>query len=134
MRHSDRRHHRLLGQQRQRAKRPTRRHLPNPHRGLQPQCAIATDDTIACWGYNDSGQSDPPAGTYQTLTAGAEHTCAIATDDTIACWGQNGNRQIDPPAGTYQALALGEYRTCAIKSDNTIVCWPQLPDGVRWAG
>ena len=32
-------------------------------------CAIATDDTITCWGgYNEYGEIDAPAGTYKTIT------------------------------------------------------------------
>ena len=75
-------------------------------------CAIATDDTITCWGSNRNGQTDAPAGTYKTVTAGGAHSCAIATDDTITCWGWNGDGQTDapgrnlklsPPAGTILA-------------------------------
>ena len=48
---------------------------------------LATDNTITCWGSNDDGRADAPAGTYKTVTAGGLHSCALATDNTITCWG-----------------------------------------------
>ena len=60
---------------------PTR---PSPPVGT---CAIASDDTIACWGDNGSGQADAPSGSFKALDAGAAHTCAIASDDAVICWG-----------------------------------------------
>ncbi|MDE0492335.1 MAG: RCC1 domain-containing protein, partial [Acidimicrobiaceae bacterium] len=48
---------------------------------------IAVDGTIACWGADDGGLVDVPAGTYKAVSAGSSHSCAIATDDTITCWG-----------------------------------------------
>ncbi|MDE0495525.1 MAG: RCC1 domain-containing protein, partial [Acidimicrobiaceae bacterium] len=48
---------------------------------------IAVDGTIACWGADDGGLVNVPAGTYRAVSAGDFHSCAIAADDTIACWG-----------------------------------------------
>ena len=50
-------------------------------------CAIASNDTITCWGHTLNGQTDAPAGAYKAVTTGLGHTCAIAIDDTITCWG-----------------------------------------------
>ena len=88
-------------------------------------CAIAADDTIACWGNNNHGQAEPPEGTYKTVTAGDSHTCAIRTDDTIACWGQDSLERTDAPEGTYKAITAGDSHTCAIRTDDTIACWGQ---------
>ncbi|MXZ95433.1 MAG: hypothetical protein F4Y99_05830, partial [Acidimicrobiaceae bacterium] len=49
--------------------------------------AIATDDTITCWGDTAPRPADGFAGTYKAVSVGFLHTCAIATDDTIVCWG-----------------------------------------------
>jgi len=68
--------------------------------GYSHTCVIEADGTLTCWGANNRGQLDAPAGTYKALAAGAIYTCAIATDDTIACWGYNTNGSIHPPADT----------------------------------
>ena len=56
--------------------------------GYNHSCAIATDDTIACWGQNGNRQIDPPAGTYKALALGEYRTCDIKSDNTIVCWPQ----------------------------------------------
>ena len=54
--------------------------------GSLHNCAIKSDDTIACWGNSYPQQVDVSTGTYKALDAGWYHNCAIAPDDTIACW------------------------------------------------
>ena len=91
--------------------------------GREHSCAIATDNTITCWGNNRFGEADAPAGTYKTVTAGEVHSCAIATDNTITCWGNNRSGEADGPAGTYKTVTAGGAHSCAIATDNTIICW-----------
>ncbi|MDE2752492.1 MAG: S-layer homology domain-containing protein, partial [Gemmatimonadota bacterium] len=86
-------------------------------------CAIASNDTIECWGNNRFGQADAPAGTYKTITAGTHHTCAVTTNDTIKCWGANWYRQADAPLGAYKAVTAGRWHACAIATNDTIKCW-----------
>ena len=51
-----------------------------------------------CWGFNNSGQLVPPAGsTYEQVSAGSQHTCGLDSDGLIACWGGNSNGQSSPP-------------------------------------
>jgi hypothetical protein len=70
-------------------------------------CAVATDQTLWCWGANDQGQlgngleapsGDPGqvAGLTQVVgvTAGAAHTCAWRKDGTVWCWGGNQSGQL----------------------------------------
>ena len=70
-------------------------------------CALATDGTAACWGYNGFGalgngtniNSSVPVAvdvsgvlngkTLAQVSAGLYHTCAMATDGAAACWGYN---------------------------------------------
>ena len=75
--------------------------------GSYHNCAIATDNTITCWGANDTGQTDAPSGTYTAISAGWGHSCAIATDNTITCWGGNHVGQTDAPQGSYQTISAG---------------------------
>ena len=80
-------------------------------------CALLNDDTVKCWGNNDSGRlglgdttsrgnaastmgdSLPAVAlgngkTAKALAAGQWHTCALLGDDTVKCWGGNGSGQL----------------------------------------
>ena len=50
-------------------------------------CGVKTDGSVACWGYDDSGQATPPAGEFASVSAGGSHTCGVMTDGAVACWG-----------------------------------------------
>ena len=70
-------------------------------------CALLTDGTLECWGYNDYGQlgsgTATTSGCYCSSTPGAVagvtnavaiatggfHTCAALEVGTIQCWGLN---------------------------------------------
>jgi hypothetical protein len=98
--------------------------------------------TIQCWGSDDSGQTDPPQGTFTEIGAGAYHACAITPAGAVQCWGAGsalggldggtdagGNTNVAyegqaiPPSGTFRAVAGGYAHTCAIRDDGTIACW-----------
>ena len=108
------------------------------YRDVTDTCAILTNDTITCWGPNNYGQANAPAGTYKTLSSGSGHKCAIATNNTITCWGENnygqpdapaGATQTNAPAGTYKTLSTAKNHSCAIATNNTITCWGHNSDG-----
>ncbi|MBK8256113.1 MAG: hypothetical protein IPK82_26020 [Polyangiaceae bacterium] len=79
-------------------------------------CAIATDNSLWCWGYNCYGQVDSAtaasnvtsliqvlpatAKDWVNVVAGQFHTCASRTDGSLWCWGRNNTGQIgnDAPA------------------------------------
>jgi hypothetical protein len=87
-------------------------------------CAIATDNSIACWGGNAKGVSPPPSGTFVQVSVGSEHACAVrATDGSLVCWGSNGQGESTPPAGAFTEVTAGENHSCAIRLDGTVVCW-----------
>ena len=102
-------------------------------RRIKPACAVGADNTITCWGANESGQADAPDGQYTAVSAGDLHTCALGVDNTIVCWGYDGNGRAGAPDGQYTAVTAGGFHTCALGVDNTITCWPTVPNGVRWA-
>jgi hypothetical protein len=60
---------------------------------------VRTNGTVACWGRKIEGQATPPAGTFTTVSGGADHTCGMRTDGTAACWGDNGSGEATPPIG-----------------------------------
>ena len=88
-------------------------------------CAIATDQTITCWGDNTNGLTDAPGGNFTHLATGRLNSCAIATDQTLACWGYDENGRTDVPDGQYTAIVVSPTNDprCAISTDSTIACW-----------
>lgn len=96
-------------------------------------CGLRTDQTIECWGRNDSGigpskQAEPPEGTFTAIASGHLHSCGVRTDQTIECWGSNTNGgftsgQANPPEGTFTAVTAGTVQSCGIRTDQTIECW-----------
>jgi len=92
--------------------------------GAVHTCAVHSDGTVSCWGYDEYGQTGDPSNfmlggtttvphqvagisTAVKVIAGDYHTCALLNDMTMKCWGY--------------ALAgqLGEYRV-----ENTAVPIP----------
>jgi len=82
------------------------------------QCALMSDSSLKCWGYNGHGQAGVGTNTesgaefsspvaYPTTVIGsglinvsfspdvsAGHVCALKTDGTVWCWGYNGYGQL----------------------------------------
>jgi alpha-tubulin suppressor-like RCC1 family protein len=58
-------------------------------------CAVRSDGTVACWGYDGYGQSTPPGGAFIQVAAGAYHTCGTKSDGTSVCWGLDSSGQVD---------------------------------------
>ena len=103
LRHRQRQHHRLLGQQQQRKSHRTHRHLQGRRRRRLHSCAIASDDTIDCWGEQQQLRARPPHPRAPTRRSPPATTtsCAIASDNTIDCWGARPTAAGHPPeAGT----------------------------------
>ena len=117
--------------------------------GYHLTCALETDHTVACWGFNGDGQlgngtttdSNVPVSVSNlndatAITASGNHTCALKTDHTVACWGDNGEGELGNGTNTSSnvpvsvsnlddatAITAGHYHTCALKTDHTVACW-----------
>jgi alpha-tubulin suppressor-like RCC1 family protein len=64
-------------------------------------CALGDNlgvNNARCWGYNGSGRTSPPVGTFIDIEAGGGHSCGIRDDGTVACWGSNIYGQASPPS------------------------------------
>ena len=112
--------------------------------GHYHSCGLRTDDTITCWGrdetnWGDAGITDAPPGRFGAVYAGGTHSCGLRFDGTAVCWGSNrtlrhrgifvpyGNldnsRQATPPGDKFTALSLGYDHSCGLRIDGTITCW-----------
>ncbi len=115
--------------------------------GVFSSCAIATDGTLHCWGLGkatedpeqiscftfwSNGQSEPPAGTFRSVSVGTGHACAVRDDGRLACWGAGSAdlcdggvncRQSRPPAGSFEQVGVGHYHSCGVTTAHRVVCW-----------
>ena len=91
--------------------------------GDKHSCGLRTDQTIACWGSNNYGESNPPVGRFTAISAGGDHSCGLRTDNTITCWGDNYSGQSNPPSGRFTAVSTGGNHACGLRTDKTIACW-----------
>ena len=78
--------------------------------GRAHSCAILADQSVSCWGNNDSGQLGVLPGVTgasgvplkvdllgkkaKSLASGGKHTCVITTDSAVLCWGNNDKGQL----------------------------------------
>ncbi len=118
-------------------------------------CAIGQDDSLWCWGYNDSGQigvgdltdrTEPvrpgcQSGQeacfhdWQTVSLGSFTTCGIRKGGSLWCWGGNTNAQLG--VGT---IGTNEPSPLAVDGDatyTTVACGYQhtcaiRDDGTLW--
>lgn len=125
--------------------------------GLQHTCAIASDSSLWCWGYNSDGQlgsnaditSPTPAkvgsSTWATVSAGADSTCGVQSNGTLWCWGSNkygqlGNNTnsgtgtanpvpLQVAGTTWASVSVGFRFACATRTDATLWCWGYNGDG-----
>ena len=123
--------------------------------GTYHTCALLTDGSTKCWGYNASGelginsttQQNAPGiavnlgngATAKGLAAGSKYTCALLTDGSAKCWGYNAYGQLGIGSTTQQnapgsavnlgngatakELAAGLSHACALLTGGSVKCW-----------
>jgi alpha-tubulin suppressor-like RCC1 family protein len=124
--------------------------------GFDYSCALSSNGTIKCWGYNGEGElgngsftdSSSPAQVSgitdaTAISAGNDHTCALISDGTVECWGDNtygqlgngtsGNQSSTPvqvsDITSATAISSGSSHSCALLSGGTVKCWGYNVDG-----
>ena len=92
-------------------------------------CGLKTDGSVACWGWNDYGQTASPGGSFSSVSAGELHTCGVKTGGSVACWGANDRGQATPLAGSFSSVSAGGWHTCGLKTDGSVACWGWIDYG-----
>ena len=65
--------------------------------GVDHTCGVRPDGLVECWGLDDVGQADPPAGTFSQVGAGNWFTCGVTANGGVMCWGADDFGQSQPP-------------------------------------
>ena len=120
--------------------------------GWQNSCALTTEGSVFCWGYNMrqfpvwSQPEDPIstpvkiAGLSEDVTAlslGSMFACALTHSGSVYCWGENGSNQLGDGTSTDRlspvavidlppnviAVSTGASHACAMTGEGDVVCW-----------
>jgi len=118
--------------------------------GDSHSCALLTDGTVRCWGWNYYGDlGNPTVGTSSPvpvevtglsgvtqISAGLDDTCALLSNGTADCWGRNDSGQLGIGTGIdahapvpvvgltgVSRIQAGFDHTCAIVEAGAIKCW-----------
>lgn len=95
--------------------------------GRDHNCAIKGDGSISCWGSNEWGECDAPAGhQFVQISAGHwHHTCGIDTMGKALCWGADGFGESSsaPQEMSFLQVSSGRKYSCGIIANTSVVCW-----------
>ena len=86
-------------------------------------CGVRVGGAVVCWGDNELGQTDAPAGEFAAVSAGGTHSCGLRTDRAAVCWGGNEFGQSDAPAGEFISVAAGGTHSCGVRVGGELECW-----------
>jgi alpha-tubulin suppressor-like RCC1 family protein len=89
--------------------------------------ALKADGTVYCWGRNDQGQCDVPAGLkgVKQVAAGHVYTMSLLADGSVAHWGFDGYGMRPIPAAVTNvvAVAAGYSHCLALRGDGQVLAW-----------
>jgi cysteine-rich repeat protein len=86
-------------------------------------CAVRADGSVACWGFDQDGDTRPAPGSYRQVVVGDSFSCGLLVSGEVACWGANDEGQSAPPAGPFVRLSAGYRHACGLHSDGKVECW-----------
>ena len=81
--------------------------------GNRHTCAILSDDSLVCWGYNNNGQLGVARDDSELCTVSGTRYACIKTPAEV-------NVGTDRSA---KAVAPGDQHTCALLDDGSVKCW-----------
>lgn len=100
--------------------------LINVEVGESHACGLNTDGGIVCWGDNDFGQLNSPAGQgYTSLSVGWNHSCAIDTAANAICWGlsDSGRTEVPINLGPIAQVEASFENSCVLAQTGVAVCF-----------
>jgi len=106
--------------------------------GNRHTCALLSNGTVKCWGYNWKGELGDGSTTARTspvnvrtssadasnltgvtaITASQYHTCALLSSGTVKCWGYNGYGQLGDGSQTDINYSPVNVRTSSADASN----------------
>ncbi len=99
--------------------------------GGRHACWIEADKTITCKGDKDYKQSDPPSGSFISVSSGDTHSCAVNTDYKVKCWGNPSDGRTKHLKNDYVTVAAGSSHNCGIDHKGKVYCWGNGDDRRR---
>lgn len=126
--------------------------------GHSHTCAVASNGSLRCWGWNgwgqlgDGGTADQhvavlvalPGLTVTAVAAGYGHSCALLNTGGLRCWGMNNSGQLGDGSNSQSstpvtvsgmsglvanAIAAGSMHGCAAFADGRVRCWGANTEG-----
>ena len=87
-------------------------------------CGLDLEGGAWCWGTNQFGQGNAPAGQFLEIKAGMMNSCAQGEDGRLSCWGSDGFHQLSEvtsePVVQYD---VGGQNICAVDGSGAVSCW-----------
>lgn len=98
--------------------------------GGNDACAIATDDTLICFG--PSYQGTAPSGSFTDVDTGWGHSCAVSAKAALSCWGDTADEVISmqPPGLQGVHVGIGISHGCLTNMTGSAKCWGFFADGM----
>ena len=91
--------------------------------GWEHTCALLTNGSVTCWGYNAALGPPPQA---LDVACGTMSSCALLADHSVTCWGENLAGQ--PLAVEASSVSVGSNFACTVWSGQ-IRCWGENSAG-----
>lgn len=84
-------------------------------------CALDTEGSPVCWGYNHHGQLDVPEGAeFSEISLGRWSACGLRPDQHAQCWG---SLTLNRSGSAFTTVSVGGVHACGLRSDNEVRCW-----------
>jgi alpha-tubulin suppressor-like RCC1 family protein len=127
--------------------------------GGSHSCALNTDGSVRCFGFDDVGELGTgtvppitvptpqliPSYTVKSLYVGTNDSCGVDANGALTCWGQNYYGQLSagsstvltptaiPSVKSVTSVGLGDQHSCAVDSTG-VSCWGSNSQGQLGTG